>query len=161
MWNKALTTAVLNNEIQNVSRRRIMEKQYVTVLFTLICVLGLGRGARAQEGDTVVAKVPYDFVVGGRVLPAGTYRVSRVHPYTGTRELEISSHETRAGVLLIPTAFDDVQTGKAELNFEHVGDKYFLNAIKTPIGTYAITIPRSVIKLAQKEQQSASSSGGN
>jgi hypothetical protein len=57
-----------------------MKKQYVTVLFTLICVLGLGLGARTQEGDTVVARVPYDFVVGSRVLPAGTYRVSRVHP---------------------------------------------------------------------------------
>src|SRR6266404_7133642 len=55
-----------------------MKKQYLTVLSTLICVLGLGLGARAQEEGTVVAKVPYDFVVGGRVLPAGSYRVSRV-----------------------------------------------------------------------------------
>jgi hypothetical protein len=49
-----------------------MKKQYLTVLFTLICVLGLGLGARAQEEDTVVAKVPFDFVVGGQVLPAGS-----------------------------------------------------------------------------------------
>ena len=138
-----------------------MKKQYVTVLFTLICVLGLGLGARAQEEDTVVAKVPYDFVVGGQVLPAGTYRVRRVHPYSGTRELEISSYEARASVFLIPTFFDDVQTGHAQLNFEHVGAKYFLSAVKTPIGTYAVTVPPSAIKIAQMEQQGASSSGSN
>jgi hypothetical protein len=144
-----------------VQQGEIMNKQYVTVLFTLICVLGLGLGARAQEEDTVVTKVPYDFVAGGKVLPAGTYRVSRVHPRAGSRELEISSYETRESVFVIPTVFDDVQTGRALLNFEHLGDKYFLSAIVTPIGTYAVTIPPSAIKLAQTEQQSASPSGSN
>ena len=57
-----------------------MKKQYLTILFTLICVLGLGLRARAQEEDTVVTKVPFDFVVGDKVLPAGTYRASRVDP---------------------------------------------------------------------------------
>ncbi len=137
-----------------------MKKQYLTVLLTLTCVLGLGLGARAQEGDAIVANVPYDFVVGGHVLPAGTYRVSRVDS-TGFRELEISSYETRASAFLIPTFFDDVQTGHAQLNFQHVGDRYFLSAVETPIGTYAITIPPSAIKLAQMEQQGASSSGSN
>jgi len=75
-----------------------MKRQYLTVLSTLICVLGLGLGARAQEEGTVVARVPYDFVVGGRVLPAGSYRVSRVDFPPGSRELEISSYETRATV---------------------------------------------------------------
>ena len=51
-----------------------MKKQYLTILFTLICVLGLGLRARAQEEDTVVTNVPFDFVVGDKVLPAGTYR---------------------------------------------------------------------------------------
>jgi hypothetical protein len=139
-----------------------MKKQYVAVLFTLICVLGLELGARAQEsGDTVVAKVPHDFIVGGRVLPAGTYRVSRVHLPSGSRELEISSYETRAGALLIPTVFDSAQTAHTQLNFEHVGDKYFLSAVETPIGTYAITVPPSAVILALKEQQSTSSSGSN
>ena len=137
-----------------------MKKQYLTVLSTLICVLGLGLGTRAQEEGTVVAKVPYDFVVGGHVLPAGEYRVRRVDA-TGHRELEISSYETRASSFLIPTFFDDVQTGHAQLNFEHVGAKYFLSAVETPIGTYAITVPPSATKLAKTEQQGSSSSGSN
>ena len=138
-----------------------MKKQCLAVLFALICVCSLDLGARAQDQDTVVAKVPFDFVAGGKVLPAGTYRASRVHPYTGSRELEITSYETRAGVFVIPTVFDDVQSGNAQLNFEHLGGKYFLNAIETPIGTYAVTLPLSAIKLARTEQQSGPSSGGN
>jgi hypothetical protein len=137
-----------------------MKKLYLTALFTLVCVLGLGLGARAQEQDTVVANVPFDFVIAGKILPAGAYRVSRVNT-TGNRELEISSYDTRTGVLFIPTVFDDFQTGHAQLNFEHVGNKYFLSAIETPIGAYAITIPPSAIKLAQMEHQGTSSSGGN
>lgn len=138
-----------------------MKKRYVTVLFTLICVLGLGLGARAQEReDTVIAKVPYDFVVGGLVLPGGTYRVSRVDSPRGSRELQISSYETRANVLVIPTVFDDVQTGRPQVSFKHVGDKYFLNAIRTPVGTYAIPIPLSAITLAQMQEHNAVTSSG-
>ena len=137
-----------------------MAKQCLTVLFTLIWVLGLGLRAPAQEKDTVVTTVPYDFVAGGKVLPAGTYKVSRVSS-NGSRTLEISSYETGARVLLTPTLFDDTQIGHAQLNFEHAGDKYFLSGIETPIGTYAITIPRSAITLALMEQHGTSSSGGN
>jgi hypothetical protein len=136
-----------------------MKKKYLTVLFTLISVLGLGLGARAQEQDTVLGKVPYDFVVSGQVLPAGTYRISRIS--TSSRTLEITSYETGATVFLTPTFFDDTQTGHAQFSFEHAGDKYFLSAIETPIGTYSITVPHSAIELALMEQQSASSSGSN
>jgi hypothetical protein len=140
-----------------------MKKGYVTVLFALICVLGLGLGARAQEReDTIVATVPHDFVVGGLVLSAGTYRVSRPDSVHGSRELEISSYETGANVLLIPTVFDDVKTGRPQISFEHVGDTYFLSAIRTPIGTYAIHIPPSAITLAQmKDRRTVTSSGSN
>lgn len=138
-----------------------MKKQLMTVLFMLICVLGLGLGALAQEEDTLVANVPYDFVAGGKVLPAGTYRVSRRDVPSGQRQLEIISYKTRASALLVPTLFDDFQTGHAQLDFEHVGNKYFLSAIETPIGTYDITVPRSAIKLAQMEQQDTSAPGSN
>ena len=138
-----------------------MKKQYLTVLFALSCFAGLGPGARAQEQDTVVATVSHDFVAGGRILPAGTYRISRVDHSADSQDLVISSYETRASVFVIPAEFDDIQTGHAQLTFEHAGDKYFLSAIETPIGTYAITVSPSDIKLAQREQQGASPSGSN
>jgi hypothetical protein len=138
-----------------------MKKQYFTVLFALVCMLGFGLEARAQEEDTVVANVPYDFVVGSQVLPAGTYAVSRVEVTTGSRDLKIVSYQTGASALFIPTVFDDVQIGHAQLSFEHAGDRYFLSGIETPIGTYSIAVPRSAITLARMEQHSSSASGSN
>ena len=138
-----------------------MKKQYLAVLFTAICVVGLGLSARAQEQDTVVTNVPFDFMAGGQVLPAGSYTVMRVHPTSGSRELEIRSYETGVSVFVIPALFDDAQSDKAQLNFEHLGDTYFLSAIKTPIGTYAIDIPPAAVKLAQTQQPGGSHSGGH
>ena len=137
-----------------------MKRQYLAVIFTLICVFGLGLSARAQEQDTVVTNVPFDFVAGGKVLPAGNYRVSRVDS-SGSRELEISSYETRASVFVIPTVFDDVQSDKAQLNFERLGDTYVLSAIKTQVGTYTIDISPAAVKLGQMQQQGGSHSGGH
>jgi hypothetical protein len=138
-----------------------MNKVNLTVLFTLVCMCGLGLQARAQDESTVVAKVPYDFVVGKQVLPAGTYRVSRVDPTAGSQELEIRSYETGASAFLIPTVFDGVQIGHAQFSFEHAGDKYFLSGIETPVGTYSIAVPRSAVTLALMEQHGSSSSGSN
>jgi hypothetical protein len=160
-WNKASPAQLSIVKFKMLQQGEIMKKQYPAVLFAMVCVFGLGLSARAQEQDTVVTNVPFDFVAGGQVLPAGTYRVSRVDSTSGSRELEISGYETRASVFVIPTLFDDVQSGKAQLNFEHLGGTYFLNAIKTPIGTYAIDIPPSAIKLAQMQQQGGSHPGGH
>jgi hypothetical protein len=138
-----------------------MKKQYLAVVFTLICVLGLGLGASAQQDGTIVVTVPFDFLVSGNVLPAGTYTVGRVDFPAGPRELVISSFETRASAVLVPSLFDGAQTGHAQLNFEHIGNKYFLSAVETPIGAYAIAVPPSATKLAQTEQQDLFPSGGN
>ena len=138
-----------------------MKKQYVTALFALICFVGLGPVARAQDLDTIIAKVSHDFVAGGRTLPAGTYRISRVDHVGDSQELLISSYGARASAFVIPTDFDDVQSGHSQLSFEHAGEEYFLSAIETPIGTYAFTASPSDIKVAQMEQQGASHSGSN
>jgi hypothetical protein len=135
-----------------------MKQYYLTVLFTFVCFFGLGH-ARAQDEDTVVAKVPYDFVVSGTVLPVGTYRVSRVET-SGQRELVIRNYETGASVILIPTMFAGAPAEHARLSLQPVGNKYFLSEIQTSNGTYTIAIPTSAIKLAQMEQGS-SASGSN
>jgi hypothetical protein len=134
-------------------------KKYLTVLFTLICVVALGLGALAEDGDTIVANVPYDFVASGAVLPAGTYTVSVDD--AGRRELSIRSSETGAVVFVLPTMFAYAPGKNAHLSLEPVGNKYFLTAIQTSDGVYTITVPRSAIKLAQMAQQSVSPSGSN
>jgi hypothetical protein len=136
-------------------------KKHPAVLLTLICLLGLGLSARAQEQGAVVTNVPFEFVAGGKVLPAGKYTVNRVAPASGSRELEMRSYEMRASVFVIPTAFDELRSQKAQFTFEHLGNGYFLSAIETATGTYSIDIRPSAIKLIQMEQHGPSPSGSN
>lgn len=136
-----------------------MKKQYSTVVLTLICLLGLGVSARAQDEGRVVVNVPFEFVAGGQTLPAGTYSVSRVSPESHPA-LIIRSREN--GAFLLPIVFDGAPVEHAQLSFEHVGDKYFLSKVTTLAGIYTIGTPRAVTKLAQmKEQEGMSSSGTN
>jgi hypothetical protein len=142
------------------SKGETVKKQSVTVLFTLICVLGLGLGAQAQDGESVIAKVPHDFVAGNAVLPAGTYKVSRVN--TGGRDaLIVKNNDTGAGAFLLPTVFEDAPGQDAKLSLQSVGDKYFLSKIQTPNGVYTIALPGSATKLAQMQQKTTSASGSN
>jgi hypothetical protein len=137
-----------------------MKKQYVTVLVALICVITLGLAAQAQDEDTVIAKVPYDFVAGGVVLPAGTYRISRVDT-GGIRELAISSYETGASALLLPTVFADAPEEHPHLTLKLVGGKYFLSGIQTANGVYTLALPRSIVMVAQTGQHGGMSSSGS
>jgi hypothetical protein len=138
-----------------------MKKMCVAVLCALISVSGVALRASAQEPeDTVVVKLPYDFVVDGLVLTKGEYRVSRVDNVSGARELEISSFDTKMSVLVLPTLFDDAETGQPKIILEHLGGRYFLSAITTPIGTYAIPLPPSAITLAQTNDRGTVTSSG-
>jgi hypothetical protein len=137
-----------------------MKKQYVIVLVALIRFITLGPTAQAQDEDTVIAKVPYDFVAGGAVLPAGTYRISRVDT-AGTRELEISSYETGASAFLLPTVFADAPEEHAQLTLESVAGKYFLTEIQTANGVYTLALPRSVVMVGQTGQHGGMSPSGS
>jgi hypothetical protein len=133
------------------SKGENVKKQLLTVLFTLISFLGLGIGARAQDAEIVIANVPHDFVAGGRVLPTGTYKISRV-VLPGSSELLVRNYDTAAGVYVLPTEFRDAPGKHAQLSLLSVGGKYFLNKIQTSNGIYTIAIPHSTTKLAQTEQ---------
>jgi hypothetical protein len=133
-----------------------MKKSYLIVLVTLTCVLGLGTGARAQDSNGVVVKVPFEFVAGGETLPAGTYTVSRLTEALPV--LVIRSYKN--GAFMLPMVFDGVAAEDAKLIFEHVGDKYFLSKIDTEAGAYTIPIPPAMTKVAQMKDHSTLSSSG-
>jgi hypothetical protein len=134
-----------------------MKKAYLTAVLTLTCVLGLGMSARAEDTEGVRVNVPFEFVAGGTTLPAGTYTVGRVSPGT-SQILSIRSYNN--GAMFLPIVFDGAATGKAKLDFEHVGDKYFLSGVETPAGVYTVGLPRAMVALAQTKDQGTMSSGG-
>jgi hypothetical protein len=138
-----------------------MKKLYLIAVLTLTCLFGLSE-AHAQDVDTVVANVPFEFVAGGTTLPAGTYRVSRVYP-AGRSVLAIQSSDNSVFVLpvVIDGVFDGAYADHGELSFVHVGDKNFLSKVETPDGAYTIKTSRAMTKVAQiKDHGTGSSSSG-
>ena len=55
-----------------------MKKLCLRIAVALVSFAGLGITAKAQAADQIVVTIPFEFVVAGKTLPAGTYRVNRV-----------------------------------------------------------------------------------
>jgi hypothetical protein len=134
-----------------------MKKSYLTAVLTLGCLLGAGINASAQDTEGVSVNVPFEFVAGGKTLPAGTYTLGRL-------SLEASSGITirgyGRGVFVLPMEVDGTSARQPKLRFEHVGDKYFLSEADTPGGIYTFALPRAMVALAQMKDQGPVSSGG-
>jgi len=135
-----------------------MRKQFSIVLLTLICAVVLVPGARAASAGDIAVDVPYEFVVGGKTLPAGHYTLGRLHSLDRS-VLVLNSYEQHASVVLVPTYFDDTTTGDVHLNFNKVGEQYFLSTIATLDGAYNFVTPHSATALATEPVSGISSSG--
>src|ERR1700692_3670777 len=103
----------------------IMRKHSLRFLIALIGVAGLGTAAKGQAVDQIVVNIPYEFVVAGKTLPPGTYRVNRLTD-TDPGSLILSSFESRVGVMVRPISVESTQADKPEVSFEQVDGQYFL-----------------------------------
>src|SRR5260370_22157587 len=125
-----------------------MQKSLFTAVLAMTCLLGLGVSAHAQDASGVIVKVPFEFVAGGKTLPAGTYTVGRLSPAIHPA-LIIKSNDIGAFAFVLPIVPDVDPAGNTELNFEHEGDKYFLSKAQTPPAVYTILSTQAMTKLAQ------------
>ena len=141
-----------------------MKTFYVRILSAFFALAAFAAATRAQETDQLIVNVHYDFVVGGKTLPAGTYRVSRTSN-EDLAELAITGVENRAGALIVSTTVDSTREFKPALTFEHVGDQYFLSKIETAEHIFTISLPaKAAAEIAMKNQNNpstSSSSGAN
>ena len=119
-----------------------MKKQYWRWLMALVGFAGLAIAAQAQEVDHIVVTIPYEFVVAGTTLPAGSYEVRRSSNRVESRILLLSSYNNRASVLLVPFEVKNARNNKPQVSFERVGQQYVLSKIQTAQNVYEISISR-------------------
>ncbi len=134
-----------------------MRKLYLRIAVALVSFAGLGITAKAQVVDQVVLTIPFQFVVAGKTLPAGTYRVNRVSDdrWAG---LIFSSFENRASAIVHPIEVESTPDGKAHLSFETAGDEHFLSKIETADNVFTIPVSRAAILLASEKSHTDTSS---
>ena len=141
-----------------------MKTIYVRVLSAFFGLAALAAATRANEPDQIIVNVPYEFVVSGKTLPAGAYRVKRANDHDN-HLLAITSLENRGGVLLLSSVVSPTREEKPALGFEVVGDQHFLNRVETADHIFTIPVPAKATQVvAMKKQASpsvSSSSGSN
>ena len=136
-----------------------MKKQCMRILIALIGVAGLGMAARGQVPDQILVNIPYEFVVAGKTLPAGTYRVNRLSD-ADHETLILSSFESRARVMVLSTSVESTQADKPEVSFEQVGGQHFLSKIETADHVFTIPVSHSEILEAAARSHSGTSASG-
>jgi hypothetical protein len=138
-----------------------MIRQSLRIVTALLGFVALGATAKAQVLDQIVVDVPFEFVVGGKTLPAGAYRANRVS-LTGDRFEGLilrSLDNPRASVMVLPTEVEDARGDNAQLTFERVGGQHFLSKIDTGDNVYNIQVLRSTTLLASTPSPSGAVPG--
>jgi len=104
-------------------------KKWLPLVALSFCVLALNApSAFAQSSAT--AKVPFPFIVDGRVLPAGEYRVTPVEDYADV--MAITSTNSQSQALTVVESVEPSRATNPEpctFQFRKVGDHYFLSQI--------------------------------
>ncbi|MGB7436791.1 MAG: hypothetical protein WBR26_12410 [Candidatus Acidiferrum sp.] len=98
-----------------------------TLRFALLVLPALLVATAAQAQQTkIVATVPFDFVVGNHVYPAGEYSVKALSQYAGIMRIEEAQQTEAASVLSIACTSLTPST-ETKLVFRRMGDnKYAL-----------------------------------
>ena len=107
-----------------------MKKQALTVLSmaSLFVLLAVG-SAYADPGSEVRADVPFDFMVGNKTYPAGSYAVEYTQPQ-GAFLIHIAEDESRRTLLWSNTVpAKSIEDHSPKLIFNRYGDQYFLTQV--------------------------------
>jgi hypothetical protein len=135
-----------------------MFKQCMSAVLTLTCLLGSSLTARAQELRSIVVNVPFEFIAGSKLLPAGTYSIERASSDTDSA---LVVHGYGNSLFLLPIVFDGSTGGQASAEFEQVGQKHFLSKIETPAGAYTIAMPRLIESVMVRSNGTVSPAGAD
>ncbi len=93
----------------------------------LLGVLMLGSTVHAQRTERIIkANIPFDFVVGGEIFPAGHYSVALIGPVL----LELRDSEGRALTKVLTHSVQaPVEPGRPKLRFDSEGGQHVLTQV--------------------------------
>ena len=138
-----------------------MKTVSVRLLTAFVALSAVAVGARAQEPDQVIVKMPSEFVIAGKTLPAGTYKVYRASA-NSNRQLIVSGVENREGVIVIATDVERNGGEETHATLERVGDQFVLTQIATAEHVFSIPVSRTKdAQLAKAAGAPASGSSGS
>lgn len=112
-----------------------MKRITAIAVFALASILGAGKGL--AQSHKVQATVPFDFTVGGKLLPSGTYTINSV----SESGIEIRNREQHVAILALAFATSDQSTRGNELVFERHAGRYSLRKILCESDAMNVSLP--------------------
>jgi hypothetical protein len=139
----------------------MMKKHYARILCAFFAFAALAITAKGQTADQIVVKVPYEFVVGGKTLPAGSYRIDRIN-LNNDRALVISNSENGAAAFVLPIEIaDNTRNEQPKVSFQLVGDQHLLSTIETAEHVFSIPVSSPAVLEAAMKRHIGSSGSEN
>jgi hypothetical protein len=109
------------------------------LLVAVVVVLALAGAMPAYaQGNVSKVNVPFPFIVGDTVLPAGSYTVTT--PSDGVLAIQSATSQAVATALVQPTGGELSKNTNALFSFAKMGGQYFLAQVSLP-GAEARTLP--------------------
>ena len=121
-----------------------MEKRRISSLIVTLSlvVAAASLTAKAASGG-LRARIPFDFVVKGKVLPAGDYTVEEVGR-NSSGVLLLREADGKAQMFVAPQTFESAgPSPDSRLVFHRYGDQYYLSAIHSIGSTIGMKLPTS------------------
>jgi hypothetical protein len=142
--------------------RKVIKRLTMLSLVSMFTLCVAVASANAQLSKPIRAKIPFDFNVGNKELPAGEYTFSRLSGISNSETMTVSNAD--ASTYVFQTTFQArVLTPKNEttLVFHKYGDQYFLDQIWSGGEQEGTQMPesrreRSRRQLAQTQQSNMS-----
>ena len=133
----------MKNKLMNISRAAALA----------VCAFAATE-LRAMSLPNVAMNVPFDFVVSGKTLPAGEYRVLRANGETGLPAFVFRNVRTSRSAIAVMSQRSAGVSDKAEVVFNCSDNKCYLREMKV-IGreSYMVPLPRKTS--TQKEKMTS------
>ena len=106
--------------------------------FTLASILGVSSAFAQVQSRQVRATVPFDFTVGDKQLPAGTYSIAQAM----NRTIQIQNRKTRVVVFSLASENGSPSAG-CVLAFDRRAGQNFLHAVLCQSAALSIDLPAS------------------
>lgn len=117
-----------------------------TALFALASLVAVG--SMSAQDHVVQANIPFNFTVGSKVLPPGTYVITSETPHV----IVIRNKDTNASALSAAYGAGN-QTKDGKLVFDRYGDQYFLSEILCSSVDMSLKIPTSKVEKRAQLQE--------
>ena len=105
-------------------RKQILKGFSMVLLIVSVAFFTAVVSAKGQSARQVVTDIPFDFVVGDKVMTEGQYSVRGITQGGGA--LMISQRDTNASVIRLTTSLEGNSNKGARLVFHRYGQYYFL-----------------------------------